>query len=633
MTIHKKLVFAMVSIAILSMGAYLLVASWQSQRQSESARRQIKQLVDSSTVDTSAALIRLIAAQDEALRKQVESELNVARDIVQKSGPVTLSTERVHWKATNQFSHRVTDIVLPKMLFGGKWLGQNSDPNVRTPIIDDEHRLVGGTMTVFQRVNAAGDMLRVATNVEMAEGSRPVGTFIPHIGPNGRPNKVIQAVLEGKTYRGVAWVVHHYYVACYEPLRDRSGNLIGAIYTGERQENGPGLREAIMKAQVGLTGKIVVLSAKGSQAGKCLMSQDRRDGADLMKAVDADGFPYVSQLVHVADKLKDGQSAIVRYTLAEAGGRADITARVANYRPWNWIVVTEAHPQDFAEVYEKLYNSGNATLVAFFLICCAMVLLTLPLLWADANDRARREAERASLAKSEFLSRMSHELRTPLNAILGFAQILQMDDLTEDQRDSISHVHNAGQHLLKLINEVLDMSRIESGALLLCLEPVALHTVGSEVRALLHPLAEERDITLEVDFSPSEPMFVVADKQRLTQVLINLVSNAIKYNRELGWVRITSESASKGFLRIKVTDTGSGIPSDRIKDLFTPFDRLGAETTNVEGTGLGLALSKHLVEQMGGNLSFETGSSGTSFYVDLPEAEEPASKTKTDQSA
>lgn len=626
MTIHKKLVFAMVSIAVLSMGAYLLVASWQSQRQSESARDQIRNLVDSSTVDTSAAIIRLIAAQNEALTKQVQSELNVARSILHQAGPVTLSKENVRWTATNEFTHEASQIELPKMLFGGKWLGQIQDPYIRTSLIDDEADLVGGTMTIFQRMNDQGDMLSIATNVEKDSGLRPIGTYIPHLDRDNKPNPVIAALMQGRVYQGIDWVVNHYYVCCYEPIRDASGRLIGALYTGEREENGAGLRDAILRAQVGTTGKILVIAAGGEKKGKCLMAQDDREGEDLTYAMDARGVPYVGQIIRTALKLPDGHTSILRYVLTDGKEPTDVTARIAYYRPWNWVVVTEAHPKDFASVYERLYNSGNATVVAFLLICGAMTLLTLPLLWADATERARREAERANAAKSEFLSRMSHELRTPLNAILGFAQILEMDDLNEDQSDSVGHIRNAGQHLLKLINEVLDMSRIESGALLLCIENVSVRTVSDEVRALLQPLSEERGVSIEIDIPKNDSQYVMADSHRLAQVLINLVSNAIKYNRPDGSVRVSVTAGQKGIRRIQVADTGPGIPADRISNIFTPFDRLGAEKSKVEGTGLGLALSKHLVEQMGGKISFDTSPSGTTFNVDLPEGEPVATE-------
>jgi signal transduction histidine kinase/ActR/RegA family two-component response regulator len=243
----------------------------------------------------------------------------------------------------------------------------------------------------------------------------------------------------------------------------------------------------------------------------------------------------------------------------------------------------------------------------------------------EALLTAKQAAEEASQAKSEFLSRMSHELRTPLNAILGFAQLLELDDLTADQRESVDHILRAGRHLLDLVNEVLDLSRIEAGRLQLSPEPVLVGDVLREALDLVRPLAAERRVRLAVgaDAGAAAPRRVVADLQRLKQVLLNLLSNAIKYNREGGGVVLACEAAPDERLRLVVTDTGPGIPADRLARLFTPFERLGAEQSGVEGTGLGLALSQRLVAAMGGTLGVESRpGQGSSFWVELPPAGE-----------
>jgi PAS domain S-box-containing protein len=242
---------------------------------------------------------------------------------------------------------------------------------------------------------------------------------------------------------------------------------------------------------------------------------------------------------------------------------------------------------------------------------------------AEAAERARLEAERASSAKSEFLSRMSHELRTPMNAILGFAQLLQMEDLEEEQQDSVGQIRSAGEHLLRLINEVLDISRIEAGALTISLEPVLLSDVAGEVKSLITPLAGQREITVRLELDLNDATHVLADRQRLCQVILNLVSNAVKYNKKGGSVVIGGSVLRDSRFRVSVTDTGAGIPTTRVHQIFQPFERLGAEETTIEGTGLGLALSKRLVEAMGGVISFDTSNDGTSFHVDLPLAASP----------
>ncbi|HZK49988.1 MAG TPA: PAS domain-containing protein, partial [Actinomycetota bacterium] len=210
--------------------------------------------------------------------------------------------------------------------------------------------------------------------------------------------------------------------------------------------------------------------------------------------------------------------------------------------------------------------------------------------------RARDDAESSSRAKSEFLSRMSHELRTPLNAILGFAQILEMEGLDDFSKDSVEEILKGGRHLLDLINEVLDIARIETGKLGLSLEPVQLKEVVNESIGLVRPLAAPREIILKGPTDIPSNWHVMADRQRVKQVLLNLLSNAVKYNRSGGHVELTCEPTELGHMRIKVADTGPGIPPERMDLLFSPFERLGAEHTGIEGTGLGLALTKVLIE-------------------------------------
>jgi PAS domain S-box-containing protein len=234
----------------------------------------------------------------------------------------------------------------------------------------------------------------------------------------------------------------------------------------------------------------------------------------------------------------------------------------------------------------------------------------------------RKEAEREYRARSEFLSRISHELRTPMNSILGFAQLLDMDDLTEAQRENVALISKGGHHLLQLINEVLEISRIESGNLTVSVEPVHVESTVAEVLDLVRPLAAEHGVTLENDLGEDGDRHVAADHQRLKQVLLNLLSNGIKYNREGGSVRISVAVPSPTKVLILVTDTGRGIPEDKLAYVFSAFDRLGAEQTTIEGTGLGLTLSKHLVEAMGGTLDVESEPwIGSTFIVGLATAD------------
>jgi PAS domain S-box-containing protein len=234
-------------------------------------------------------------------------------------------------------------------------------------------------------------------------------------------------------------------------------------------------------------------------------------------------------------------------------------------------------------------------------------------------------AEQASKAKSDFLSRMSHELRTPLNSVLGFSQLLEMDDLPDHHGEAVHHIMRAGRHLLNLIDEVLDIARIESGNLELLLEPVSIHHVLGDAIDLTSPLAERGGVAVVADLDRCPgTCHVLADRQRLLQVMLNLLSNAVKYNLTGGRVDVSVEAVSPSLVRITVTDTGQGIRTEDLDRVFEPFDRLGAESTGVEGTGVGLTLSKYLVERMSGTIDVHSRlGEGTTFTVDLPTAAAP----------
>jgi len=240
--------------------------------------------------------------------------------------------------------------------------------------------------------------------------------------------------------------------------------------------------------------------------------------------------------------------------------------------------------------------------------------------------RAKDDADRANQAKSEFLSRMSHELRTPLNAVLGFSQLLELDPLSPEQQQYVRHILNGGRHLLTLINEVLDVARIEAGRMTLSLEPVSTSAAIGDAVDLVRPQAAARNIQLVLPSAQEQPVYVRADRQRLKQVFLNLLSNGVKYNREGGTLTVSCQLVPEGRYRIMITDTGGGIPPALLSRLFTPFDRLEADS-RTEGTGLGLVLSRSLVTAMGGTVSVDSVvGRGTSVSVDLLLSEPPTTR-------
>jgi PAS domain S-box-containing protein len=332
---------------------------------------------------------------------------------------------------------------------------------------------------------------------------------------------------------------------------------------------------------------------------------------------------------------------------------SDEIFRICGYEPGAFtpskkILLTILHPDERNEVLKAIENAITNRLP--YSIDHRIVLPTGEVRWAhqearnlcNANDvvvglagtiqditerkfteqsliEARLAAEAANLAKSSFLSSMSHELRTPLNALLGYAQLLTMDENTSQETlENAAEIEKAGRHLLSLVNDILDLARIESGTMEINIEDVTLAEVLEDCRRLIGPMAQAHGIQLVL---PPQVLAVVlrADRTRLAQALLNLLSNAIKYNGEGGRVSVDGATQARGHYRISVTDTGAGLTSERVGALFQPFNRLGAERGHIEGTGIGLAITKALVEAMHGALGVASvPGRGSSFWIDLP---------------
>jgi signal transduction histidine kinase/ActR/RegA family two-component response regulator len=373
-------------------------------------------------------------------------------------------------------------------------------------------------------------------------------------------------------------------------------------------------------SQVGLwrpVGDVVELVAS---AGPNSNQQRRGARRPLQPGRVVDRVLTTGEMVHVRDiRSAEGAAfADTRRTVEQQGGRTILGMPLRRDG-----AVIGAFFVARAEV--EPFSAAELALVQTF-ADQAVIAIENARLFEELQTRTR-ELEAASRAKSDFLSRMSHELRTPLNAIIGFAEIMEMDPATSPrQRERVTHIHQGGRHLLGLINEVLDITRIEAGRLSLSPEPVRLDAVVQEVLDLERPLAADAQVEIRLD----EPNFfhvaVQADRQRLRQIILNLVANAVKYNRNGGRVTLSCGTVDGGRVRLMVRDTGPGISADQIGRLFEPFERLSADTGAVEGTGLGLAIARGLAEAMGGVIGVESVvGAGSTFWVELPAASAPFS--------
>jgi signal transduction histidine kinase len=231
-----------------------------------------------------------------------------------------------------------------------------------------------------------------------------------------------------------------------------------------------------------------------------------------------------------------------------------------------------------------------------------------------------KELEKANKAKSEFLSSMSHELRTPMNAIMGFGQLMELDDkLQTEHKDSIAEILKASQHLMELIDEILDLSKIEKGKLKLNIEEININNLVNESLALMEAQAKQRDIQLVNNLPDSIDCVIEGDRLRIKQIFLNLLSNAVKYNSEGGKVFVGSNLSDNNKIRVSIQDTGKGIPGDKLQKLFIPFERLGHDRDTIKGAGIGLSLSKNLVELMDGSIGVHSvPGEGSTFFVEFP---------------
>ncbi|NKD55077.1 MULTISPECIES: ATP-binding protein [unclassified Haematospirillum] len=347
--------------------------------------------------------------------------------------------------------------------------------------------------------------------------------------------------------------------------------------------------------ETGLDGRISLVSDRFFSVSG--LARERIVGRRLSELVGNGTISDVSQGADSIEEMMEQRAPLIRYDMSMQGIEERLYFRI-NAKP----------VYDFNGDFTGYRGTGRD--------------ITQSRLFETRLDEARTEAERANAAKSHFLASMSHELRTPLNAILGFAQLLRAasaNALTTAQKKYVQHILDAGDHLLRLINEILDLARIEAGKVDLSVENVDVRLLVTESTALLEPLAAKRQITIHAEGS-TDPVFVMADRSRLKQVIINLGSNAIKYNREAGHVYFKIGPAPEaGHVRVTVQDTGIGIAPEMLKKVFEPFNRLGAEATNIEGTGIGLTVTSQILAHMNGKIGVEsTQGVGSSFWFDLP---------------
>ncbi len=383
MELRSKLLISKLCLAILPAAAIAGAVLWQSTNAfrksaelSEAGFRENSQAAREALIQAGLTDLRHLAenvyslchAQQELLQEKVRYDLNVAREILRKHGePAFNAIDTVSWNAVNQYTKALTEYMLPKMEIDGVWLGQNRDPGTESLVVDEVKSLIGGTCTIFQRMNADGDMLRVATNVIASSGDRAIGTFIPAVNPDGTPNPVVSTLLKGETFYGRAYVVNAWYITAYEPIRNTANEVVGALYVGVKEEKTHTLRKAIMDVKVGKTGYIYVLNAKGSTRGHYVVSKDgKRDGEDIWGVKDANGQFCIQDICQKALELKPGEVSQYTYFWKNASDPAprEKVAMLAYFEPWDWVIGVSVPLDEFYDVVNDMETRAEETLAS-----------------------------------------------------------------------------------------------------------------------------------------------------------------------------------------------------------------------------------------------------------------------------
>jgi len=433
-----------------------LIIYFQHDRAEEDVNAELDKLISDNTAHIARDVYAMCEASNELIQQEVDYSLNVARDVLKRSGGVSLADETVSWEAVNQFTLASTPVTLPKMMIGDSWLGQNKDLSVPTLVVDETKNLVGGTCTIFQRMNAAGDMLRVATNVEKKDGTRGIGTYIPAVNPDGTPNPVVATVLKGETYHGRAYVVNAWYITAYEPMKDAGGNIIGMLYVGVKQEAVTALRDSIMGITVGKTGYVYVIGGTGDQRGHYVISKNgERDGEDIWEAQDADGRYFIQSIVNKALQLKEGEVAFERYPWkneGEAQPRMKVAA-ITYFAPWDWVIGAGAYEDDFRDAKVAVDNTMN-TLLWWVVIGGAVVL--------------------GLVIAAAFV--ISHQMANPLKKLVPVAGAVARGDVHQQapvrSGDEIGAVARAFNDVIGYMKEMATAAdRISAGDLTTKIEP------------------------------------------------------------------------------------------------------------------------------------------------------------------
>lgn len=430
-----------------------LFTLWQNQQMHNVSTEESIKMAFADLDHILEGVYTMCVAQEELLEKNLRAFIAVGRDIMTRKGGISFTDEMVSWSAVNQYTMSIQKVKLPKMLLGYQWFGHTATLDKTVPLVDEVQRLTGATCTVFQRINNAGDMLRVATNVVKKDGTRAIGTYIPHTNPDGKPNPVISTVLKGQTFNGRAYVVDRWYITTYEPIFDADQNIVGVLYVGIPQEQAESIRKGIMETKVGKTGYVYVLDS----AGHYIISQNgKRDGELIIDAKDPEGNYFIRDIIDTALKLGPDEIAQKRYPWQNPGEpepRMKV-AHIKYFPKWDWIIGVGSYEEEFMEATAKIDAMGlRGDIVLLLVSVAALVISTLVWLFTSKG------ITKPILQNAEIIGRVARDHDLTLEVpVTGQDEIGEMgrafNNMMQQLRDSFQLVDQTSSMVEQNASEV-----------------------------------------------------------------------------------------------------------------------------------------------------------------------------------
>ncbi len=414
---------------------------WLSGEYNTLAQKEVDQLIEADLDHITEGIFNLVRVQDESTQMLVDQSLEVAHLLLADKGGARLGSRMVTWEAINQFSKRSMTVKLPELILGD---GDSQDLEIAShSFVDSTSKVVGETVTIFQRLNDKGDMMRVSTTILDSGGRRAVGTFIPAVNPDGEPNPVIAEIIAGKKYQGRAFVVNAWYLTAYEPLKDSSGNIIGMLYVGVSQKAvEERIRNVVLQTRVGKTGYVYVLGGEGTERGRYIISQKGlRDGEDIWDTRDVDGNLIIRKIVECAKTLKPGELATQRYRWINPGETAPRwkIARLAYYPHWDWVIGTSVYEDELMEYRTVLSDGKKRTIWTMALAGAGISLLMLAVVLLFSRSITRPIGQ-----MTEFASNISEG---NLDQQVNIASDDEIGLLAQNFNIMISHLHQSMSEL------------------------------------------------------------------------------------------------------------------------------------------------------------------------------------------